>query len=149
MNKRGYLLSELIICFALSFVILIVIFNTTINLNQKLNDLFVENKANSQQIIFNRKIGNDFSTKTVTGMSFDETSRTCTITYSTGPIDLVVTDEYIVYNNEKISIPNNMKIESVVTCKIDDNGIAKLKIPIKYAKQKKDYGIELYSINTM
>ena len=153
MNKRGYLLSELIISFALSFIILITIFNTTITLNQKLSDLYVENKAISQQIIFNRKIGNDFASKTVTDMDGSDPG-TCKITYSDGVKTLEFSNKsgsnkaYIEYDDEKINIPDNMKIgDDKITCEII-NGIAKLKVPITYSRKDKDYGIELYNLSS-
>lgn len=146
MNKKGYLLSELIISFALSFIILIIIFNTTISLNQKLSDLFVENTASSQQFIFNRKIGNDFTTKTVAKMEL--TDKICTITFTDNTSrELIVATDYITYNNERIDIPDKMKIGDTFTCKIE-SGIAKLIVPIKYSRQAKNYGIELYNLSS-
>ncbi len=146
MNKRGYLLSELIISFALSFIILITIFNTTINLNQKLSDLFVENKAASQQFVFNRKIGNDFTTKTVDSMVLSD--KTCTIKFTDNTERVLsVSTDSITYNNEQIDIPDKMKISDTITCEIK-NGIAKVKVPIKYSRQAKDYGIELYNLSS-
>lgn len=145
MNKKGYLLSELIICFALSFVILIATFNTVISLNKKLSGLFVENKASSHQIIFNRKIADDFSSKVVTGMDDSETNK-CKITYSDETNgELIIGADYIEYNGEQISIPKEMKIGTSITCGKVGN-LYKVKVPIKYLKQKKDYGIELYNL---
>lgn len=146
MNKKGYLLSELIISFALSFIILIIIFNTTINLNQKLSDLFVESKASSQQLVFNRKIANDFTTKTV--KSLLKNDKTCIITFDNDTEKkLIVGTDNIVYNGEQINIQKKMKISDTITCEIE-NGIAKIKVPIKYSRKDKDYGIELYNLST-
>ncbi|MBE6153147.1 MAG: hypothetical protein E7166_02815 [Firmicutes bacterium] len=146
MNKKGYLLSELIISFSLSFVILIVIFNTTITLNKKLSNLYVDNKGVSQQIIFNKKIGEDFINRQVSKMTYDGTTNTCTIEFGTITNTLVVTDEYIEYNKERIDISEKMKVDkNGIICAID-NGIAKVKVPIKYIKDNKEYGIELYDI---
>ena len=102
MNKKGYLLSELIISFGLSFVILLVIFNTIINLNKKLSDLFVENKANSQQIVFNRKIANDFVNNSVVSMKYDSETSTCTIGYDIGEKILIIKEDNVIYDNEKL-----------------------------------------------
>lgn len=146
-NKKGYLLSELIVSFSLSFIILIVIFNTTITLNKKLSELYIDNKATSNQMIFNRKIGRDFSTNTVTAMTYTEGTKTCAITYNNSNTkNLIVTNTYIEYNNEQIDIPENMKVDNNnIICEID-NGIATLMVPIKYSMIKKNYGIELYDI---
>lgn len=145
MDKKGYLLSELIICFALSFIILIATFNTVISLNRKLSDLFVENKASTHQIIFNRLIADDFSSKVVTSMDGSETNK-CKITYNDGTNrELIIGDDYIEYNGEQIAIPREMKVGNSITC-MKENNLYKIKVPIKYLKQKKDYGIELYNI---
>jgi len=149
MNKKGYLLSELIISFGLSFVILLVIFNTTINLNKKLSDLFVENKANSQQIVFNRKIANDFVNNSVVSMKYDSETSTCTIGYDIGEKILIIKEDNVIYDNEKINVSSNMKISSDnVTCEINGDGIAVLKVPIKHPKQTKNFGIELYNLSS-
>ena len=150
MNKKGYLLSELIICFALSFIILITTFNTVISLNKKLADLFVENKASSHQIIFNRKIGDDFSSKVVTNLKYvenEDSTKTCEITYNDGVKNLVIGANYIEYNDEQIAIPKEMKIGDNIVCG-NVNNLYKIKVPIKYLKQKKDYGIELYNLGS-
>ena len=56
MNNKGFLLNELLICSAISFIILLAIFNTTISLNKKLSNLYLETKASTQQILFNKKV---------------------------------------------------------------------------------------------
>jgi len=156
MNKKGYLLSELIISFSLSFVILLLVFNTTITLNKKLSNLYVENKAVSQQIILNKKIGNDFSIKTVTKVEkvSDITNyKEYRISYNEGSTKILKIDSdnnYIEYNDEKINLPDNMTIDimnSGITSE-DISGIKliKLIVPIKYTKIDREYGIELYNI---
>ena len=155
-KKNGFLLTELLISFSLSFVILIVIFNTTISLNQKLSDLFVENKAYSQQIVFNRKIADDMAFQKVTGITETNTGttiKTINISYENGVTkELTINYENepsITYNGEKILINSNMKInfvEKAITCnQIDGKFLLKLNVPIYYVRQNKNFGIELYS----
>ena len=120
MKKNGYLLSELIICFALSFVILIIIFNTTITLNKKLNLLFIENKAASSQIVLNSKVGADFSTKTVQQMTptIDDLGYdTCEIRYTDNTVKYLSyskTENFIIYDTEQINISNGLTINDNV-----------------------------------
>ena len=157
MNKKGYLLSEVIISFSLSFIILIVIFNTTMDLNQKLNSLYIKNKAVSQQIMFNRKIADDFFEKSISSMDYDELSNTCAINYSDSSQNyLTITSSYINFSKnsavdpgEKIYLSDNTKIDlNNIACEISSDGIAKLIIPIKHSKLHKHYGIELYNVSS-
>ena len=155
-KKNGFLLTELLITFSLSFIILLVIFNTTISLNQRLSDLFVENKAYSQQIVFNRKIANDMSFFKISDISesISDNIRTLNITYSNGMDKVLKIDSSdnasVTYDDEKILLDSkNMKIKNqrAVTC-ININGkyLVRLKVPIYYIRETNDYGIELYGI---
>lgn len=156
-KKNGFLLTELLICFSLSFIILIVIFNTTISLNKKLSDLFVENKAYSQQIIFNRKIADDMAFRKIIGITEDNTgttTKTIKIKYENVPNkELIINygdEPFITYNGEKILIDSKMTvnfIENSVTCaEIGGKYLIKLDIPIYYVRNTKNFGIELYNI---
>ena len=157
-KKNGFLLVELLISFSLSFIILLVIFNTTISLNQRLSDLFVENKAYSQQIVFNRKIADDMAFNKITKISesLSGNIRTISITYDNGTekklkVNYNTSDLSITYNDEKIKIDsNNMQItnQSAKSCtNINGKYLVKLNIPIKYKRNSsKDFGIELYNI---
>ena len=156
-KKNGFLLTELLISFSLSFVILLVIFNTTISLNQKLSDLFIENKAYSQQIVFNRKIADDMAFQKVTGIDENNegtTTKTIKIIYENGSNkELIIyygDEPSITYNNEKILIGSNMKVNftnNAVTCtEVGGKYLLKLNIPIYYVRNSKNFGIELYNI---
>ena len=78
------------------------------------------------------------------------TDKTCTITFSDNTEKtLVVASDAITYDNEKIKIPDKMEVDlDNIICKIDDiSKIAILKAPITYARQDRDYGIELYNLS--
>lgn len=107
-------------------------------------------------MIFNRKIGNDFSNQKITGISIvneTENHKEIDITYdnSENPIKLIIDKSYIEYDEERINIENNMKIDinnfELTSKTVEENlNLIKLKVPIKYAREKKDYGIELYNL---
>ena len=157
MKKNGFLLVELLISFSLSFVILIVIFNATISLNERFSDLYAQNKAYSQQIVFNRKIADDMAFYKITNINESESNgiRTISITYNNGSKRELIVDvngSSISYNEEKIKVNSqNMVIsnETAVSCASiqNDKYLVKLSIPIHYYNNKdKNFGIELYNI---
>ncbi len=156
MNNKGFLLNELLICSALSFIIIIAIFNSTISLNQRLNNLYIENKALSKQIILNRKIAYNYSNYELNSLSksnnkytlkFDK-NRTTTIEVAANAIYVNNTDDE--NNKEMISLDQNMKITSTSTIfncvTINNKSLVSLKIPITYTGSNNKYGIELYNI---
>ena len=155
-KKNGFLLTELLITFSLSFIILLVIFNTTISLSQRLSDLFVENKAYSQQIVFNRKIADDMAFNKISSIkeSVDGNKRTVEILYDNGVRKSLIIDSdrdepSITYGKEKVKLADNMKIknQNTLSCTpIDGKYLLELNVPISYIRNTKNFGIELYNI---
>lgn len=160
MKKNGFLLNELLISFALSFIILLAIFNTTISLNQRLSDLYVENKASSQQIIFNRKIALDFANNELSKIEMNA-NKVFTLTYKNSDTTTMEFKNenninYIKINDERINLDKKMtfkvpeSINEIFTCTNLEEGrsLVSIKLPIKYLRKTNDYGIELYNITT-
>ena len=158
-KKNGFLLTELLISFSLSFIILLVIFNTTISLSQKLSDLYIENKAYSQQIVLNRKIADDMAFNKITNIGVANNRHKITITYDgiENPRVLEIdsgSNPSITYNGEKIQLDSkNMRIDttesqypiiSYITSGRDC--LVRLNIPIYYIRNNKNFGIELFNI---
>ena len=82
-------------------------------------------------------------------MKYNSETSTCTIGYDIGEKILIIKEDNVIYDNEKINVSSNMKISSDnVTCEINGDGIAVLKVPIKHPKQTKNFGIELYNLSS-
>lgn len=159
MNKKGFTIYELVISFALAFAILLVIFNTSISLNKKLSQLYVKNKLSSKQIILNKKLGNDFTNKTISNILKENNK--CTITYSDGSEIVVIANnadgnKHVLVGDEKIVFDEEVDINTDITCDyieledtyFDAPKYYQLKIPITYSSEKTDYGIDLFNFNT-
>lgn len=164
MDNKGFLLNELLISFAISSVILLAIFNTTITLNKKLSNLYVENKGVSQQILFNKKAAIYFSNNELNKVT--NTSNKYTFTFDNDKqmtLEYNINEKYITINttnvsntnyNERMNLDNKMNINipsgnKILTCKtIGSKYLVKLKLPINYESSDRDFGIELYNITS-
>lgn len=174
MKKNGYMIYELVISFSLAFAVLFIIFNTTLNLNGRLSNLYVKNKVTSMQVLFNKKIGDDFAVYNIDNIIKDGS---CTGDIYCYIINYINKDRYgnivetitkkLNISTEKdnyyieYGIDSNLertKLDEDVSIDINEeifttndliestpyNKILKLNIPMKYLEEEKNYGIELY-----
>ena len=161
MKKNGFMIYELVISFVLAFAILLVIFNTTLTLGQKLSHLYAKNKMTSKQIILNKKIGTDFMNMDIKSLS-NCTSSPCTIVYKqndTTEISKTLTKgkdsngiPYIEYgavdNLERITFDKEVEIDNPISSIQTGAGwtLYQIKIPIYYRNDPTDYGIDLFEL---
>ena len=130
MNRKGYLLIEIILASAIAFGIAIFIFELTIKVKNRNDDLFVETQMATDQAIISNKFMN-FAIA-------EKENFTCDIVYDDNGIYYITSEG----NRELIDIVNdygNLGTFDPTNC-INQHGKIKIVIPLEVIQQKgKDY----------
>ncbi len=129
LNRKGYMLIEIILASVLAFAIAYYVMNITIKLKNKNDDLLVETLVSTDQTIINNKLMNYAMNE---GANFD-----CS--------KLVVNknNNTITYNSEVIDVVNDYAILGDNVCEVKD-GTINIFIPLTIVQKKdKDYVIDV------
>ncbi len=153
LNKKGYMLYELLISFALASIVIINMFSIVVSLNKKMSQVYANNEIYKFKSLVYKKIAPDFYKYNIKNIVWNSSNQNLEITYdiNTGETKKLVVssgEKYISYNGDK-TVANDLEIKldkpKVKIITDNDTKILKLTIPLSYNNEQ--HNIEIYSVN--
>ena len=133
LNRKGYMLIEIILASAIAFGVGYFILQMVINLKNKNNDLLVETLTTTDQTIIMNKLmqyakseGKDFSCKDASGND-----------------RITVSGKTIKFDDNIVDIVNDYATIGEITCSFE-NGLLNISVPLEVKQlSDKDFDVEL------
>lgn len=153
MKKNGYVLYETLLSLTFCFIIIISMFNMILSLSNKLNDIYIMNKIESNLEILQKQIYDDLELRPCTFTKNDDGS---ILINNSNNSNKIITINNIEENNKKILSYGDYKFKfsNIVNIEISDinntqyndsdKGIISFNINVEY--KEKNNSIDIYYI---